>query len=100
MKIQQTVIFLACVYGGAEAQGSGCDGTEPQKWYPSGGSAWTDGFCNFERQCNGNYGQGYSTNLACCKGFFGGQVSGVCLSKLASPPTTSPTISGGLVDFW
>ena len=72
----------------------------PQKWYPNGGSAWTDGFCNFACEPNGNYGQGYSTNLACCKGYFGGQVSGVCLSKLASPPTTSPTISGGLVDFW
>jgi len=98
MKIPQIAIFFASVYGGAEAQG--CDGTEPEKWYPSGGSAWTDGFCNFERQCNGNYGPGYSTQLACCQGAYGGQMSGACLSTLPSPPTTSPTLSGGLVDFW
>jgi len=98
MKIQLTAIFLAGVYGGADAQG--CDGTEAEKWYPSGGSDWTNGYCKFERQCNGNYGQGFSTEIACCKGFYGGQMSGTCLSNLPAPPTTSPTMSGGLVDFW
>jgi len=98
MKITQTVIFLACVYGGADAQG--CDGTEPEKWYSSGGSDWPSGFCKFERQCNGNYGAGFSTELACCQGHFGAQASGVCLSNLPAPPTTSPTISGGLAAFW
>ena len=67
---------------------------------PSGGSDWTNGYCKFERQCNGNYGPGYSTEIACCKGFYGGQMSGTCLSNLPAPPTTSPTMSGGLVDFW
>jgi len=98
MKITETVIFLACVYGGADAQG--CDGTEPEKWYSSGGSDWPSGFCKFERQCNGNYGAGFSTELACCQGHFGAQASGVCLSNLPAPPTTSPTISGGLAAFW
>ena len=99
MKIQLTAIFLAGVYGGADAQA--CDGSEPEKWYPSGNAGnWAAGYCRFERQCGGNFGGGYSTNLACCKGTFGGQMSGECLSRLAAPPTTSPTMSGGLVDFW
>lgn len=33
----------------------------------------------------------YTTQLACCKGQYGAQSSGYCLSQLASPPTTSPT---------
>jgi len=98
MKIAQIALFFASVHG-ARAQ-NGCDGSEPEKWYPSGGSAWSDGFCKFERQCNGNYGAGYSTEIACCQGSFGGQMSGACLSNLPSPPTTSPTLSGGLAAFW
>jgi len=98
MKIVQIALFFASVYG-ASAQ-TGCDGTEPEKWYPSGGSDWPNGFCKFERQCNGNYGAGFSTELACCQGQFGGQTSGVCLSNLPAPPTTSPTLSGGLAGIW
>jgi hypothetical protein len=33
----------------------------------------------------------YSTMLACCKGAYGGQTSGVCIAALPSPPTTAPT---------
>jgi len=99
MKIPQIAIFFASVYG-ANAQ-TGCDGTEAEKWYPSGNAGdWANGFCKFERQCNGQFGSGYADELACCKGFFGGQMSGECVSRLAAPPTTSPTLSGGLAGFW
>jgi len=99
MKIPQIAIFFASVYG-ANAQ-TGCDGTEAEKWYPSGNAGdWSNGYCKFERQCNGQFGSGYADELACCKGFFGGQMSGTCLSNLAAPPTTSPTLSGGLAAFW
>merc|ERR1712238_462387 len=37
--------------------------------------------------------------LGCCKGAYAGQMSGFCLSKLPSPPTTAPTGTGG-ADFW
>ena len=78
-----------------------CDGTEPEKWYPSGNAGdWTNGYCKFERQCYGRYGSGYATELACCNGFFGGQMSGECVSRFANPPTTFPTLSGGLAGFW
>ncbi|EJK53790.1 hypothetical protein THAOC_26697, partial [Thalassiosira oceanica] len=83
----------------ATGVGATCE-TDPPKWYPSGGSDWTNGFCKNERQCNGNYGSGYSTELACCQGAYGGQTSGVCLSNLPAPPTTSPTIAGGIGDKW
>ena len=78
-----------------------CDGSQPPKWYPSGNFGdWANGYCRFEQQCGGNYGAGFDTQLACCKGAFGGQPSGKCLSELESPPTTSPTNPGGLADFW
>ena len=37
----------------------------------------------------------YATLLACCKGAYGGQMSGTCLAALPSPPTTAPSDSGG-----
>eukprot|EP00584_Thalassiosira_punctigera_P003887 CAMPEP_0172547600 /NCGR_PEP_ID=MMETSP1067-20121228/17092_1 /TAXON_ID=265564 ORGANISM="Thalassiosira punctigera, Strain Tpunct2005C2" /NCGR_SAMPLE_ID=MMETSP1067 /ASSEMBLY_ACC=CAM_ASM_000444 /LENGTH=57 /DNA_ID=CAMNT_0013334709 /DNA_START=11 /DNA_END=180 /DNA_ORIENTATION=- len=38
--------------------------------------------------------------IACCKGAYGGQVSGKCLAALPSPPTTSPTSAGGLEVYY
>ena len=35
----------------------------------------------------------YPTMLACCKGAYGGQMSGYCLSKVTPSPTPSPTLS-------
>ena len=93
-------ILLASLLA-AGVEGQTCTGTEDPKWYPSGNAGnWGNGFCKFERQCGGNFGGGYSDNLTCCKGAFGGQTSGECLSRLAAPPTTSPTLSGGLAGFW
>eukprot|EP00571_Detonula_confervacea_P010921 CAMPEP_0172303464 /NCGR_PEP_ID=MMETSP1058-20130122/4993_1 /TAXON_ID=83371 /ORGANISM="Detonula confervacea, Strain CCMP 353" /LENGTH=486 /DNA_ID=CAMNT_0013014285 /DNA_START=1 /DNA_END=1461 /DNA_ORIENTATION=+ len=54
---------------------------------------WPNGFCQYTRDCSGV--PAFSTNLACCKEEYGGQVSGACISKLESPPTTSPTGSDG-----
>lgn len=42
----------------------------------------------------------YATKLECCKGAYGGQVSGACLASLPSPPTESPTSSGGLMVYY
>ena len=36
----------------------------------------------------------YPTQLECCKAAYGGQMSGMCLSQLSSPPTTSNAGSG------
>ena len=41
----------------------------------------------------------YSTQLACCKGAYGGQTSGACLAGLPEPPTQAPAETGGL-DAW
>ncbi|KAL7501849.1 hypothetical protein ACHAWX_000394 [Stephanocyclus meneghinianus] len=46
-------------------------------------------------------GQGYSTELACCKAYFNGQTSRLCYSKLPNPPTVSPTTKGGgVANVW
>ena len=42
----------------------------------------------------------YLTMLDCCKGAYGGQISGYCISQLGAPPTTSPTSSDYTTDFW
>jgi len=62
---------------------------------------WTDGYCSNTLPLPFSAGgrPTYDTMLECCKGAYGGQVSGKCLSMLDSPPTTSPTSAGGL-DVW
>ncbi|KAL7427715.1 hypothetical protein ACHAXH_001472 [Discostella pseudostelligera] len=37
----------------------------------------------------------YTTQLACCKGAYGGQLSKSCIAALANPPTSSPVTPGG-----
>jgi hypothetical protein len=67
-------------------------------WYPNYEVSWTDGECINKRPLpNGR--PSYDSQLACCKGAYGGQVSGACLAGLPSPPTESPTATGGL-DVW
>lgn len=65
-------------------------------WHPVYAAGWTNGYCAFKLDCNS---PSYSSQLACCKGAYGGQISGYCLNQLPSPPTTSPTTGGGL-DVW
>ncbi len=69
---------------------------DEQLWHPVYSAGWTDGYCREETTCNS---PGYSTELACCKAAYGGQVSGACLKSLPNPPTSSPTNEGGL-DVW
>lgn len=38
--------------------------------------------------------------MHCCKGSFGGQMSGACLADLPNPYTTFPTMTGGVLDFF
>ncbi|EJK54291.1 hypothetical protein THAOC_26098, partial [Thalassiosira oceanica] len=64
-------------------------------YYPDYNTAWPDAGCiNVLPVPSGR--PTYASHLACCKGAYGGQVSGVCLSQLDSPPTMSPTSVGGL----
>jgi len=70
-------------------------------WYPDYGAVWSEATCKNERPLPFNVGDRptYDTQLACCKGAYGGQLSGACIGALPSPPTTSPTAAGGL-DVW
>ena len=62
-------------------------------YYPTG--LWSEGICTNERPLPDNVPT-YDTQLDCCKGSFGGQVSGSCINDLPFPPTGSPTESGPL----
>ena len=67
-----------------------------QKWHLKYSAGWTGGYCQLIVDLNS---PGYSTELACCKEAYAGQIGGSCLGSLPSPPTTSPTDTGGL-DFY
>lgn len=62
----------------------------PQYHLPGG---WADGFCILTVDCDT---PSYLTELACCKGAYGGQRSNACINALPNPPTQSPTPVGGL----
>jgi len=70
-------------------------------WYPDYDKAWALAGCSNKRPAPFASGgrPTYDTQLACCKGAYAGQMSGMCLQQLPSPPTTAPTGAGGL-DFW
>ena len=76
-----------------ELQRGNCGGdTKPAAWHPEYFQGWSGGYCRYTVDCNS---PSYSSELACCKGAYAGQVSGVCLRRLPSPPTSSPTGEGG-----
>lgn len=72
-------------------------------FYPDYDTAWSVAGCLNTRPLpykNKNDRPSYSTMIACCKGAYGGQMSGACLAQLPNPPTTSPTSGGGLKVFY
>eukprot|EP00579_Thalassiosira_antarctica_P001994 CAMPEP_0201866540 /NCGR_PEP_ID=MMETSP0902-20130614/1091_1 /ASSEMBLY_ACC=CAM_ASM_000551 /TAXON_ID=420261 /ORGANISM="Thalassiosira antarctica, Strain CCMP982" /LENGTH=421 /DNA_ID=CAMNT_0048391529 /DNA_START=115 /DNA_END=1380 /DNA_ORIENTATION=- len=83
-----------------DLQRSGCwgnSGSQVTAWHPQYSAGWTEGYCRLTVDCNS---PSYSTQLACCKAAYAGQMSGYCLMQLPSPPTMSPTESGGLGVFY
>jgi len=77
--------------GERQLQTAGCygnAGSTPLRWHPNYSAGWTNGYCQLTQDCNS---PAYTTQLACCKAAYAGQVSGFCLSRLPNPPTTSPT---------
>ncbi|KAL7530149.1 hypothetical protein ACHAXR_005107 [Thalassiosira sp. AJA248-18] len=68
-------------------------------YYPDYDTPYADAYCLNDRPLpNGR--PTYATMLACCKGAYPDQQSGVCLSMLPIPPTGSPTNSDFEADFW
>ncbi|KAL7524925.1 hypothetical protein ACHAXR_002427, partial [Thalassiosira sp. AJA248-18] len=67
-------------------------------YYPDYDTPYADAYCKNERPMpNGR--PTYDTMLACCKGAYPDQRSGICLSMLPIPPTGSPTNSDFEADF-
>ena len=72
-------------------------------FYPVYGVAWGESGCSNSSPLpyrSKNDRPSYATHLACCKGAYGGQMSGNCLSEMETPPTTSPTSSDFETDFY
>ncbi|KAL7537682.1 hypothetical protein ACHAXR_008734, partial [Thalassiosira sp. AJA248-18] len=104
---------LACCKGAYAGQSSGfCLSQMPNPpttsptdeggldvYYPDYDTPYADAYCLNDRpKPNGR--PTYDTMLACCKGAYPDQQSGVCLSMLPFPPTGSPTNSDFEADFW
>ena len=61
------------------------------KWYADYGTSWTAAGCKSTTP-NPIYATTlFGTQLECCRGAYGGQVSGTCLGGLPNPPTKAPT---------
>jgi hypothetical protein len=73
------------------------DNDPPIAWHPNYSLGWSAGVCRFVVDCNS---PAFSTQLACCKGAYAGQVDGTCLASLPNPPTTAPTETGGLSVYY
>jgi hypothetical protein len=75
-------------------------GTSGTKWYADYGTAWPTAGCKSETPYPIYASTLYDTQLACCKAAYAGQASGACLSTLASPPTSKPTVTGDARTDW
>jgi hypothetical protein len=69
----------------------------PNVWY-SDNKEWSKGTCINKMPVPVGR-QTYTSELACCKGYYGTQSSGACLAALPSPPTVSP-ISAATATFF
>lgn len=71
----------------------------PGLFYPDYSLAWPEGRCTNTRPIPSGRPT-YTSELACCKAAYAGQLSGKCIASLPSPPTSSPTNSAREADFW
>jgi len=90
-------IAAAAVVEGADQENRGLSCSAAAAWHPQYSQGWTEGYCRSTIDCNS---PGYSTELACCKAAYAGQIGDKCLKNLPSPPTTSPTDAGGLEVYY
>jgi len=61
------------------------------KWYADYATPWSNAGCKNTAPYPTYASNFFSSQLACCKAAFGGQVSGACIKGLLSPPTKKPT---------
>jgi hypothetical protein len=71
-----------------------------EKWYADYGKTWSDAGCKSATPYPSYATTFFNSQLACCKGAFGGQTSGACLRGLPNTPTTTPITAGGLGGKW
>jgi len=71
-------------------------------WYPRYEELWPDSGCSNRLPLPFNLGDRpvYDSQIECCKAAYIGQMSGKCLSELEAPPTSSPTMVGGIGWEW
>ena len=66
-------------------------GAAAAKWYADYATPWPSAGCKSETPYPIYATYFYDSELACCKGAYGGQDSGACLGGLPNPPTKVPT---------
>ena len=62
-------------------------------WYADYNMAWSIAGCKNTLPLPNHAIIVYTTQLKCCKGAYGGQVSNACIKGLPNPPTSKPTIA-------
>ena len=77
--------IAVAVVGERELLFTWCDPATPALWHPNYAGAWSTARCTFKADCDST---GYDTELVCCNGAYGGQVSVSCKGGFANPSTT------------
>ena len=75
-------------------------GSGVPKWYPDYDTPWPMAGCKNTLPYPIHATNFFDTQLGCCGGAFAGQISGACIAKLASPPTSKPTTVGDAGTGW
>ena len=65
---------------------------QSNSWYADYGTPWLTGGCKNTLPLPNHAIIIYSSQLKCCKGAYGGQMSNACIKGLPNPPTKSPVL--------
>ena len=90
-------VIAAAVVGERELLSTWCKTDTPVAWHPNYAEAWSTAKCIYTRDCDS---PAYDTELACCDGAYGGQVSGACKAGLVNPSTVPTKWYPDYVTSW
>ena len=90
-------VVAAAVVGERELLSTWCKTDTPVAWHPNYAEAWSNAKCIYTQDCNS---PAFDTELACCDGAYGGQVSGACKAGLVNPSTVPTKWYPDYVTSW
>jgi hypothetical protein len=86
--------------GACTSINAGTSGSGASRWYPDYDTPWPMAGCVNALPLPIHATIFFDAQLDCCNGAFAGQMSGACISKLVSPPTSKPTTIGEAGGGW